>query len=230
MKKINKNRERIKKMSNDEELVFGADKEPVNNGNEESSVEDAAASDKASAEAEETKAEEAKAEKADAKEAEADEEDDDEDELPADNAEAVSDLEARYMSLYAEYDNYRKRTQKEKDNLYADAIASVTKDFLTLIDNLDRATEGAKKSDENSLDKVIQGMELVGRQAQDTLKKIGVEEIPAERGTKFDPNLHEAMMHIDDEELGEQEIAMVFAKGYKYKDRVIRHAQVQVAN
>lgn len=217
-------------MSNDEELIFGADEEPVNNENEESSVEDAAASDKASAEAEETKAEEAKAEEAEAKEAEADEEDDDEDELPADNAEAVSDLEARYMSLYAEYDNYRKRTQKEKDNLYADAIASVTKDFLTLIDNLDRATEGAKKSDENSLDKVIQGMELVGRQAQDTLKKIGVEEIPAERGTKFDPNLHEAMMHVDDEELGEQEIAMVFAKGYKYKDRVIRHAQVQVAN
>lgn len=230
MKKINKKWERIKRMSNDEELIFGADEEPVNNGNEESSVEDAAASDKASAETEETKAEEAKAEEAEAKEAEADEEDDDEDELPADNAEAVSDLEARYMSLYAEYDNYRKRTQKEKDNLYADAIASVTKDFLTLIDNLDRATEGAKKSDENSLDKVIQGMELIGRQAQDTLKKIGVEEIPAERGTKFDPNLHEAMMHIDDEELGEQEIAMVFAKGYKYKDRVIRHAQVQVAN
>ena len=230
MKKINKKWERIKRMSNDEELIFGADEEPVNNGNEESSVEDAAASDKASAEKEEAKAEEAKAEEAEAKEAEADEEDDDEDELPADNAEAVSDLEARYMSLYAEYDNYRKRTQKEKDNLYADAIASVTKDFLTLIDNLDRATEGAKKSDENSLDKVIQGMELVGRQAQDTLKKIGVEEIPAERGTKFDPNLHEAMMHIDDEELGEQEIAMVFAKGYKYKDRVIRHAQVQVAN
>ena len=230
MKKINKKWERIKRMSNDEELIFGADEEPVNNETETSSVEDAAASDKASAEAEETKAEEAKAEEAEAKEAEADEEDDDEDELPADNAEAVSDLEARYMSLYAEYDNYRKRTQKEKDNLYADAIASVTKDFLTLIDNLDRATEGAKKSDENSLDKVIQGMELVGRQAQDTLKKIGVEEIPAERGTKFDPNLHEAMMHIDDEELGEQEIAMVFAKGYKYKDRVIRHAQVQVAN
>ena len=230
MKKINKKWERIKRMSNDEELIFGADEEPVNNENDNSSVEDAAASDKASAETEETKAEEAKAEDAEAKEAEADEDDDEDDELPADNAEAVSDLEARYMSLYAEYDNYRKRTQKEKDNLYADAIASVTKDFLTLIDNLDRATEGAKKSDENSLDKVIQGMELVGRQAQDTLKKIGVEEIPAERGTKFDPNLHEAMMHVDDEELGEQEIAMVFAKGYKYKDRVIRHAQVQVAN
>ena len=222
-------------MSNDEELIFGADEEPVNNETETSSVEDAAASDKASAEAEETKAEEAKAEEAEAGEAEAkeagaDEDDDEDEELPADNAEAVSDLEARYMSLYAEYDNYRKRTQKEKENLYADAIASVTKEFLTLIDNLDRATEGAKKSDENSLEKVIQGMELVGRQAQDTLKKIGVEEIPAERGTKFDPNLHDAMMHVDDEELGEQEIAMVFAKGYKYKDRVIRHAQVQVAN
>ena len=233
MKKISK-RERIKRMSNDEELIFGADEEPVNNETETSSVEDAAASDKASAEAEETKAEEAKAEEAEAEEAEAKEaeadDDDEDDELPADNAEAVSDLEARYMSLYAEYDNYRKRTQKEKENLYADAIASVTKEFLTLIDNLDRATEGAKKSDENSLEKVIQGMELVGRQAQDTLKKIGVEEIPAERGTKFDPNLHDAMMHVDDEELGEQEIAMVFAKGYKYKDRVIRHAQVQVAN
>ena len=221
MKKISK-RERINRMSNDEELVFGADDEPVKDEADTSSVEDAAASDKASAEAEEAKAEEAKA-------AEADDDDEDE-ELEPDNAEAVSDLEARYMSLYAEYDNYRKRTQKEKENLYADAIASVTKEFLAIIDNLDRSLEGAKKSDESSLEKVIQGMELVGRQAQDTLTKIGVEEIPAERGTKFDPNLHDAMMHVDDEELGEQEIAMVFAKGYKYKDRVIRHAQVQVAN
>ncbi len=209
-------------MSNDEELIFGADDEPVKEEADTSSVEDAAASDKASAEAEEPKAEEAKA-------AEADDEDED-DELEPDSSEAVSDLEARYMSLYAEYDNYRKRTQKEKENLYADAIASVTKEFLAIIDNLDRSLEGAKKSDESSLEKVIQGMELVGRQAKDTLAKIGVEEIPTERGTKFDPNLHDAMMHVDDEELGEQEIAMVFAKGYKYKDRVIRHAQVQVAN
>ena len=204
-------------MSNDEELFFGADDEPVKDESESSSVEDAAASDKASAE--EAKEEEAAA---------VDEED--EEEESADSSEATNELEARYMSLYAEYDNYRRRTQKEKDNLYADAIASVTKEFLTLVDNLDRAVDGAKKSDENSLEKIIQGMELLGRQAQDTLTKIGVEEITAERGTKFDPNLHDAMMHIDDEELGEQEIAMVFAKGYKYKDRVIRHAQVQVAN
>ena len=212
--------------SNDEELFFGADDEPVKDEADNSSVEDAAASDKASAEGGETEGKETEPEV----KAEADDEDDEDEEAAADSSEATNELEARYMNLYAEYDNYRRRTQKEKENLYADAIASVTKEFLTLIDNLERATDGAKKSDETSLDKVIQGMELVGRQAQDTLKKIGVEEIPAERGTKFDPNLHDAMMHVDDEELGEQEIAMVFVKGYKYKDRVIRHAQVQVAN
>ena len=204
--------------SNDEELFFGADDEPVKDEVDMASVEDAAASDKVSAEG---AAEEAPKT--------AEDEDEDEEDTAGGN-DTASELEVRYMNLYAEYDNYRRRTQKEKENLYADAIASVTKEFLTLIDNLDRAMDGAKKSDENSLEKVIQGMELVGRQAQDTLKKIGVEEIPAERGTKFDPNLHDAMMHVDDEELGEQEIAMVFAKGYKYKDRVIRHAQVQVAN
>ena len=140
-------------MSNDEELIFGADEEPVNNETESSSVEDAAASDKAAAEAAE--AEEAKAVEAEAEDAKADEEDEEE-EAEADGSEAINELEARYMNLYAEYDNYRKRTQKEKDNLYADAIATVTKEFLTVIDNLDRATEGAKKSDEASLDKVIQ--------------------------------------------------------------------------
>ena len=206
----------------DEELFFGADDEPVKEDTDNSSVEDAAASDKVSAEGEE--AENTEAEKEETEEVKADPKEE------AGKDDAASELEARYMSLYAEYDNYRRRTQKEKDNLYADAIATVTIEFLTLIDNLDRAVDGAKKSDETSLDKVIQGMELVGRQAQDTLAKIGVEEIPAERGTKFDPNLHDAMMHVDDEELGEQEIAMVFANGYKYKDRVIRHAQVQVAN
>ncbi|MCR4556962.1 MAG: nucleotide exchange factor GrpE [Saccharofermentans sp.] len=205
----------------DEELFFGADDEPVKDQADNSSVEDAAASDKVSAEGAASGTEENDVPAADADEGAREE-------SKADSA--ASDLEARYMSLYAEYDNYRKRTQKEKDNLYADAIATVTKEFLTLIDNLDRAVDGAKRSDETSLDKVIQGMELVGRQAQDTLTKIGVEEIPAERGTKFDPNLHDAMMHVDDDELGEQEIAMVFAKGYKYKDRVIRHSQVQVAN
>ena len=140
------------------------------------------------------------------------------------------ELEKRYMSLYAEYDNYRKRTQKEKENLYADAVADVAKEFLAVLDNIDRAVETAKGADENSIDKVIEGIQLLGRQAGDILTKIGVEEIKTERGEKFDPNLHEAVMHVEDEDLGEQEIAMVFTKGYMYKGKVIRHVVVQVAN
>ena len=139
-------------MSNDEEIVFGADEEPAKDEADNSSVEDAASEENTADAAEAEEKEEAA-------------------------SEADNELEARYMSLFAEYDNYRKRTQKEKDNLYADAIASVTKEFLTLLDNVDRATDGAKKADENSLEKVVQGMELIGRQAQETLKKIGVEEM-----------------------------------------------------
>ena len=151
-------------------------------------------------------------------------------EAAEDSDKKSEELEKRYMSLYAEYDNYRKRTQKEKENLYADAVADVAKEFLAVIDNIDRAVETAKGADENSIDKVIEGIELLGRQAGDILTKIGVEEIKAERGEKFDPNLHEAVMHVEDEDLGEQEIAMVFTKGYMYKGKVIRHVVVQVAN
>ncbi len=151
-------------------------------------------------------------------------------EAAEDSDKKSEELEKRYMSLYAEYDNYRKRTQKEKENLYADAVADVAKEFLAVIDNIDRAVETAKGADENSIDKVIEGIELLGRQAGDILTKIGVEEIKAERGEKFDPNFHEAVMHVEDEDLGEQEIAMVFTKGYMYKGKVIRHVVVQVAN
>ena len=151
-------------------------------------------------------------------------------EAAEDSDNKAEELEKRYMSLYAEYDNYRKRTQKEKENLYADAVADVAKEFLAVLDNIDRAVETAKGADENSIDKVIEGIELLGRQAGDILTKIGVEEIKTERGEKFDPNLHEAVMHVEDEDLGEQEIAMVFTKGYMYKGKVIRHVVVQVAN
>ena len=160
---------------------------------------------------------------------EEDKEDEEEDEEAA-GEDRSEELEKRYMSLYAEYDNYRKRTQKEKENLYADAVADVTTEFLTVIDNIDRAVTNAKGADENSIDKVIEGIELLGRQAGDVLAKIGVEEIKTERGEKFDPNKHEAVMHVEDDDLGEQEIAMVFSKGYIYKGKVIRHVVVQVAN
>ena len=176
------------------------------------------------AEAEETVAAEETEEAAETEEsAEAEEAAEDSDSKSA-------ELEKRYMSLYAEYDNYRKRTQKEKENLYADAVAEVAKEFLAVIDNIDRAVATAKDADENSVAKVIEGIELLGKQAGDILTKIGVEEIKADRGEKFDPNLHEAVMHVEDDDLGEQEIAMVFTKGYMYKGKVIRHVVVQVAN
>ena len=163
-------------------------------------------------------------------EAEETEESAEAEEAAEDSDKKSEELEKRYMSLYAEYDNFRKRTQKEKENLYADAVADVTKEFLTVLDNIDRAVATAKDADENSIDKVIEGVELLGKQAGAILAKIGVEEIKAERGEKFDPNLHEAVMHVEDEDLGEQEIAMVFTKGYTYKGKVIRHVVVQVAN
>ena len=179
---------------------------------------------------EETAAEEAVSDKEETEEAEETEESAEAEEAAEDSDKKTEELEKRYMSLYAEYDNFRKRTQKEKDNLYADAVADVTKEFLTVLDNIDRAVATAKDADENSIDKVIEGIELLGKQAGAILAKIGVEEIKTERGEKFDPNLHEAVMHVEDEELGEQEIAMVFSKGYSYKGKVIRHAVVQVAN
>ena len=149
-------------------------------------------------------------------------------EVPA--GDKTAELEKRYMALFAEYENFRKRSAKEKEDLYASAVANVTKDWLGVLDNIDRALDAGKNADENSVEKVIQGIELIGKQATDVLSKLGVTEIECERGTKFDPNLHEAVMHVDDDELGEQEVAAVFQKGYIYKDRVVRHAVVQVAN
>lgn len=144
--------------------------------------------------------------------------------------EKIQELEKRYMALFAEYENFRKRSAKEKDDLYASAVATVTKDWLSVLDNIDRALEAGKNADESSIEKVIQGIELIGKQASDVLSKLGVQEIECERGSAFDPNLHEAVMHVDDDTLGEQEVAAVFQKGYIYKDRVVRHAVVQVAN
>lgn len=195
----------------DEEILNGQDEETA----EEASAEEAVSENE---ETEETAEETSETdESAEAEEA-------------AEDSGKQDELEKRYMSLYAEYDNYRKRTQKEKESLYADAVADVTKEFLAVIDNIGRAVETAKSADEHSIDKVVEGIELLGRQAGDILTKIGVEEIKAERGEKFDPNLHEAVMHVEDDDLGEQEIAMVFTKGYLYKGKVIRHAVVQVAN
>ena len=143
-------------------------------------------------------------------------------ELAAEQLESVKD---QFVRLTAEYDNYRKRTAKEKDSLYQDAKADTIREFLAVYDNLERAvsTEG----DEDSPHK--KGLEMIFHQYQEILKKLGVTEIEAQ-GAPFDPEKHNAVMHIDDENFGENVVSQVFQAGFMLGDKVIRHAIVQVAN
>ena len=143
-------------------------------------------------------------------------------ELAAKQLESVKD---QFVRLTAEYDNYRKRTAKEKDSLYQDAKADTIREFLAVYDNLERAvsTEG----DEDSPHK--KGLEMIFHQYQEILKKLGVTEIEAQ-GAPFDPEKHNAVMHIDDENYGENVVSQVFQAGFMLGDKVIRHAIVQVAN
>ena len=143
-------------------------------------------------------------------------------ELAAKQLESVKD---QFVRLTAEYDNYRKRTAKEKDSLYQDAKADTIREFLAVYDNLERAvsTEG----DEDSPHK--KGLEMIFHQYQEILKKLGVTEIEAQ-GAPFDPEKHNAVMHIDDENVGENVVSQVFQAGFMLGDKVIRHAIVQVAN
>lgn len=147
-----------------------------------------------------------------------------------DTEDKAAELEKKYMMLYAEYENFRKRTAKEKEQLYADAVADVSESWLQVVDNLNRALESTKDINENNYEQIRTGIEGIAKGASDIIAKLGIEEIPAERGMAFDPNFHSAVMHVEDDSLGEQEIAQVFQKGYIYKERVIRHAVVQVAN
>lgn len=151
-------------------------------------------------------------------------------EIVEETTDKIAELEKRYMNLFAEYENFRKRTAKEKEQLYADAIAEVSSSWLGVVDNIDRALESAKDINETNYEQVAAGIEGISKGAKDIISKLDIKEIEAERGTAFDPNFHSAVMHIEDEELGEQQIAQVFQKGYIYKDKVIRPAIVQVAN
>lgn len=142
--------------------------------------------------------------------------------------EAAKQLETtqdQLLRLSAEYDNYRKRTAKEKETLYQDAKADTIKEFLAVYDNLERAAAAPGGED----DPHKKGLEMIFTQYKELLKKLGVAEIEAQ-GQPFDPERHEAVMHVDDENLGENEVAQVFQAGFILGDRVIRHAVVQVAN
>ena len=142
-------------------------------------------------------------------------------EQPAEPAQGASDA---YLRLLAEYDNYRKRSQREKDALYADIKADTLKKFLPVYDNLVRALN------QSTADEAYRkGVEMIMAQFNQTLEKLGVEKIES-LGKTFDPALHNAVMHVDDETKGENEIVEVFQEGFRLGDKVIRFAMVKVAN
>ena len=130
----------------------------------------------------------------------------------------------QYLRLAAEYDNFRKRSQKEKDNIYRDAQADTIGKFLSVFDNLERAAE--QHTEDEAYKK---GVEMTLTGLREVMKNLGVEEF-GESGEPFDPNRHNAVMHVERDDLGESVIAQVFQKGFAVGDRVIRFAMVQVAN
>ena len=130
----------------------------------------------------------------------------------------------RYLRLLAEYDNYRKRSQKEKESLYTDIKADTVAKFLPVYDNLVRAL--AQSTEDEAYRR---GVEMIMTQFSTTLEKLGATKIDC-LGQKFDPGLHNAVMHVDDEEKGENEIVEVFQEGFLMGDKVIRFAMVKVAN
>ena len=139
---------------------------------------------------------------------------------------AAAEANEKYMRLYAEYENFRKRSQKEKEGLYADAYIDALTQILPILDNLERAAMYGGDDKEHPLAK---GLELTLKSFAETLEKMGVSEIPA-LGEQFDPNVHNAVMHVEDEALGENVVAEVFMKGYIRGDKVLRHSMVKVAN
>lgn len=133
----------------------------------------------------------------------------------------------RMQRLAAEFDNFRKRTQKEKERLYDEAVCDVIVNILPVVDNLERALKAAETMENNSLK---EGVTLVYRQITDIFEKLKIKSIEAV-GRQFDPELHNAVMHVEDESLGNNIVAEEFQKGYIYKDEiVIRHSMVKVAN
>lgn len=132
-------------------------------------------------------------------------------------------LKERLLRITAEYDNYRKRTSKEKEGIYTDACTDVLKEMIPVLDNLERAI-----SVEGNVEDIKKGIEMTIKGFKTSFEKLGVEEIDA--SGEFDPNYHQAVMHIQDENLGANSIAEVFQKGYKRGDKVIRYTVVKVAN
>ena len=139
--------------------------------------------------------------------------------------EKITELNNRLMRLQADFDNFRRRTQGEKEQLSGFVTAGVVGKFLKVLDNFERAEASAEKTAD--LESLLTGMKQIRRQFEEVFKELGVEEIVAQ-DAKFDPNLHEAVMRGQNPEMEDETIDMVFEKGYKLHDRVIRHSKVRV--
>ena len=141
--------------------------------------------------------------------------------------ELIKEQNEKYIRLMAEFDNYRKRTEKEKAGMYAMGAKDVVEKILPVVDNFERGF--SLVAEEDAEDPFTEGMQKIYKQLMTTLTDLGVTPIEAV-GKEFDPNLHNAVMHVDDESVGENIVVQEFQKGYMYKDSVVRHSMVQVAN
>ena len=139
-------------------------------------------------------------------------------------AKQLAEEHDQYLRLAAEYDNYRKRTAKEKEGIYANAKIDTIKPFLAVLDNPERGVSQFEEGDAHR-----QGLELICKQFEEVLTKLNVAEIPA-LGEKFDPEKHNAVMHTEDETAAENTVVEVFQKGYTLGDKILRFAMVKVAN
>ena len=143
------------------------------------------------------------------------------------NAELVEELTDRVKRQMAEFENFRKRSEKEKAGMFEMGAKSVIEQILPVIDNFERGL--AAVPEEAKADPFVEGMEKIYRQFMDTMDKLNVKPIEAV-GTEFNPDFHNAVMHVEDEEAGENVVVEEFQKGYLYKDQVVRHSMVKVAN
>ncbi|MBE6718710.1 MAG: nucleotide exchange factor GrpE [Ruminococcaceae bacterium] len=137
--------------------------------------------------------------------------------------EKLAEQTDKYLRVVAEYDNFRKRVAKEKEGIYSDAYVDAVKELLPILDNLERAVSFADSGN------LGEGVNLTLNMMKDIFAKMGVEEIETDN-KEFDPNFHNAVMHIEDENFGENMVVETFSKGYKKGDKIIRYAMVKVAN
>ena len=243
-KNIKENEEMIKIQGEDEVKTTeeAVESEPVTEEKEECAAKDGQEPEEETAgetEAQDT-GDDAEAEAEDAAEDEEDKEDDSSDDDADDEDdekkpsrrkdkkdELIADLQDKLTRRMAEFDNFRKRTEKEKAQMYSMGARDVLEKMLDVLDNFERGFDAVEKDDQD--DAFVQGMQMVYKQMLDVLDKLGVKPIEAV-GQPFDPNFHNAVMHEDSEEAGENEVTAEFQKGYMYHDDVIRHSMVKVAN